>query len=392
LGLNYLPLLLTTMDPRKWDLQWGFDPQTGEVRAIKIMHFEIILPPDTLTEDVIWKINAIRSKILESLTPWEEEEEVRPRRKGKGKGKGYNSPGSWIWVEDVAAEMHELLEEIWPTPDPVQRPKKLAYCSAIGEAVSDVLEPLQPLAEEMDYTAAQSGNSTKEKGKKSKQSKGSQAAEDWMHHISSRQGVSADDAKAVIDLINYLWKQPSHEGKLSALCGRFPTKKKTIQKFPEYLECTAVNSSKTEFIVRAIGANGWSGQNGKQDRAAGKAKASRDTGARDRPSAAERSNRTWTSGSAVSGSGKGAHVEARIERLCNGKDMACQASDFDNRVRSWIRRFEARRGTQNMELAFEVLGEWCSKKERDQVRNWPSYLMVLLRNWERNTFEEEVAD
>merc|ERR1719330_1474794 len=86
LGLNHLPLILATLDPQKWQVQLGFDEKSGEVRAIKIMHYEIDLPPETLTSDILWKVNEFRRVLLEALTPWEEpEEEVtyRGRRGGK---------------------------------------------------------------------------------------------------------------------------------------------------------------------------------------------------------------------------------------------------------------------------------------------------------------------
>merc|ERR1719424_1542178 len=93
-------------------------------------------------------------------------------------------------------------------------------------------------------------------------------------------------------------------------------------------------------------------------------------------------------GKGKGGGGKGgAAMDARIVQLCQVPDIAVQSVDFDSRVRTWFVRFAQRRGPKELENAFELLGEWCTKKERSQVRSWPSYLMVLLRNWERNEFE-----
>jgi HrpA-like RNA helicase len=117
LGLNYLPLLLTTLDPVKWQVEWGFDAN-GEVQAIKIMNVEIVLPPDTITADVIWKINQVRAKFLESLAPWGADDTApdmrNHRRGGKGgpKGRDRQAPNSHIWVGDASKEMSELLENL----------------------------------------------------------------------------------------------------------------------------------------------------------------------------------------------------------------------------------------------------------------------------------------
>jgi len=142
-----MPLLLASMDPRKWNLQWGFDVKTGQVTAIRIMNCEINLPPETITEDVLWKVNQFRAKLQEALTPAAED---RPR-KGKGKGdKGDRGmPNRFVNVVDVSEEMNELLEEIWDEPYPVVRSKALRWGNAAADFEADRLVSLQPLADDL---------------------------------------------------------------------------------------------------------------------------------------------------------------------------------------------------------------------------------------------------
>jgi len=381
LGLNYIPLLLCTLDPQKWDVQWGFDPQTGEVLAVKIMHFEIVLPPDTITEDVMWKINAVRAKILENLTPWEEEEDSghdsRRHRNGRG---SRGSPTNYLWLGDIRPEIDQLLEEIWPTPDPVVKPKKLHYCSSVGEPDGDpdVLVPLHPLAEELDYSVIHSREAQSQKSKKKDKSKQSDG-------LDNRPGVSKTDLQAIRNIISFLAARPPYEEKLSSLCGRFHTNKKTIVKFYDVLSLREVD--RQEMMVRLVGnANGWSSWEESGGRKGGK-------GGKSKGGTSGGNASSSKGGGGKGGSPKGGPaLDNRIERLCKLQDMACRPSDFDNRVRMWLFRFDRRRGAKNLDFAFDVLAEWCVKKERDQVRSWPSYLMVLLRNWERNQFEGGESD
>lgn len=391
LGLNYMPFLLCTIDPAKWDLQWGFDGQTGEVCAVKIMHNEIVLPPETITADVLWKINMVRAKIRQSLTPWGRDDsapDMRNSRKGGKGGKGggggnRDSAGNpYIWVGDISHEMNDLMEDIWPTPDPVQKPKKMYYCSAAGELEEEdededdeILAPLYPLAEEMDWTAV---NARESQSQKSKKNKGGTNQGDILG--GHRPNVSKKDMEAVRGLLNFLWKKPyPYEDKLSSLCGRFQVNKKTLQRFSDVFQLSEVDRS--EMMVRVIASgNGWSSY----EEPTSKKNKSGKGGASPKGATGKGSS---SKGSAKGGPKSNAALDAKIDKLCRIPDIAVQSVDFDSRVRTWFVRFGQRRGQKELENAFEVLGEWCTKKERNQVRSWPSYLMVLLRNWERNEFE-----
>lgn len=381
LGLNYLPVLLCTLNPTKWDLQWGFDAQTGEVKSIKIMHYELVLPPETITEDILWRINQIRAKLRESLTPWARDDAVpdlrNSRKGGKGGGQARSGGGNqYIWIGDVSQEMGELLAEIWPTPDPVQRrTNKVLYCSAAGyldeddEADPEVLTALHPLAEEMDWTAMNHSNHWESEPKKSKKAKGQGDG------LGNRQGVSQKEMQAVQGVMKYLKACNGQQASLTVLCKRFPVKKKLLAKFSDVISVTQVYNE-NEHMVKMTG----SGSNGYEEPKKSKKGGGKAAGKGD---------------SASKGGGKGGKnakneiLDARIGQLCSIQDIAVKPVDFDSRVRTWFVRFQQRRGLRALEAAFDVLGEWCTKKERDQVRSWPSYLMVLLRNWEREAFEGE---
>jgi len=266
--------------------------------------------------------------------------------------------------------MGELLTEIWPTPDPVERrTNKVLYCSAAGyldeddEADPEVLTALHPLAEEMDWTAMNHSNQWESEPKKSKKAKGQGDG------LGNRQGVSQKEMQAVQGVMKYL-KEKGGQATLTVLCNRFHVKKKLLAKFSDVISVTQ------DDMVKVTG----SGSNGHEEPKKSKKGGGKAAGKGD---------------SASKGGGKGAKnakneiLDARIGQLCSIQDIAVKPVDFDSRVRTWFVRFQQRRGLPALEAAFDVLGEWCTKKERDQVRSWPSYLMVLLRNWEREAFEGE---
>lgn len=380
LGLNYVPLLLCTLDPIKWDVQWGFDEEEN-VRSVKIMQNELVLPPDTITWDVMSKINQFRWKLRESLTPWSKDDsapDLRNPRNGRGRDDRNSAGNAYIWVGDLSAEMIELIEEIWPTPDPVQKSKKaLYYCSAATadweweededeEYDAEVIAPLQPLAEELDwdsamnYTTAQSSSNSK-KGKKDKQGDG----------LTHRQGVAQKDMDAVRGVQKYLNKKWDHQEKLSSLCARFPTNKKTLNKFSDVFDLWEEKGNQMVALKSGGGGGGSKNKKGGAKGANGKGSGK------------------GKGGKAPPGTKAGDKMDSRIAELCRVPEIAVKREDFDSRVRTWFVRFQQRRGTSDLEEAFDVLADWCTKKTRESVRSWPSYLMVLLRNWERATYETE---
>lgn len=152
LGMNHFPLVMATIDPVKWNLRWGFDKDTGEVVAVKLMHFEINLPPETVTADVLWKVNQLRAKMRAALSPAPETgREGLEGHKGSGKRRGKGPAGGSIFVGDIRQEMTDLLEEIWDEPDPCKKAKQIRWGSSATEEVGseDCLALLQPLAEDL---------------------------------------------------------------------------------------------------------------------------------------------------------------------------------------------------------------------------------------------------
>eukprot|EP00929_Paragymnodinium_shiwhaense_P055519 TRINITY_DN27810_c0_g1_i3.p1 TRINITY_DN27810_c0_g1~~TRINITY_DN27810_c0_g1_i3.p1 ORF type:complete len:405 (+),score=106.75 TRINITY_DN27810_c0_g1_i3:644-1858(+) len=151
LGMNHLPLLLPTLDPEKWSLRWGFDSKGGAIVAVKLMHLEITLPPETITADVLWKANVLREKIRESLMSPDDSSAKNGKKGGKGAGKRAFAPGhgGHIGVPDLSAEMADFLNDIWDEPWPVVKPKQPPrWGDAAGDDDSEVLQSLRPLAED----------------------------------------------------------------------------------------------------------------------------------------------------------------------------------------------------------------------------------------------------
>eukprot|EP00929_Paragymnodinium_shiwhaense_P055522 TRINITY_DN27810_c0_g3_i2.p1 TRINITY_DN27810_c0_g3~~TRINITY_DN27810_c0_g3_i2.p1 ORF type:complete len:1527 (+),score=477.80 TRINITY_DN27810_c0_g3_i2:119-4699(+) len=372
LGMNHFPLLLSTMDPRKWAVQWGFDTN-GEVKAVKVSSHELILPLGTLTPEVLNKVNEVRSKVLESLTPYEEDEEERYKR-GKGRRPHY------IWVSDITEEMSALLEEIWDTPEVVQDyPKKLQWCSAEGEEQQrgeEQLRCFQPIAEEYWYdpTQWQGGGGGASSSSASKASK-KKAGGGWEKQPvpDQRQGINKQDLQKVQQIVAQLKKVPNNELTLSKLCGTYYTSRKVLEVYPDFFQFSHLKGANEMMVRLANGSGGGGGQasGGSSKKAKGGSKGSSSRQAKPSPY----------------GRSGGGNIEAFISKLCGRQDVQAQVADFDRIVKNWIRDFERRRGTRHLEEAFEHLAEWTSKRPRDQVKKWNAYIMVLLRNWEVERWE-----
>eukprot|EP00439_Symbiodinium_sp_Y106_P077269 s1139_g16.t1 len=132
LGMNYFPFLLPTLDPGKWKLQWGFNGQTHEIHAVRLLHMEIQLPPETITGEVLQKTNILRAKIREALLPAD---------MSKG-GKGSNASASiFLNIPDMRREMADLLDEIWDEPYPVRQAKRISW----GHGAEDACEARERL-------------------------------------------------------------------------------------------------------------------------------------------------------------------------------------------------------------------------------------------------------
>mmetsp|Transcript_75920 Transcript_75920/g.165608 ORF Transcript_75920/g.165608 Transcript_75920/m.165608 type:complete len:1381 (-) Transcript_75920:60-4202(-) len=351
LGLNYVPLLLTTLDPRKWQVQWGFD-DLGQVVALKIMQYELYLPPDTFTADVIYKVNEVRKAILEALTPWEEEEEESKDWRGNN---NRNRGSFHIWVGDLSSAMDELLEEIWDV-EPVRPPQRVYWQSA-GEEPDESLPHhwLQPMTEEIDWDQWTWENQPQQSSKKQK----------------NPPTKKADAGGAAMDkIIQWLKKRPKGVDKLSSVCGRFKVKSKVLRGHPEL----GVEMNGQDGLVWLRYGGGREQQGRKNGKGGGGGGGGGGKGA-------------------SKGSGKSAYssnaagMDRRIRELCTG-NMPCRPDDFDKRVRSTLSSIERHRGPDGGRGAFEMLQEWIPKKQRDDVSSWPKYLTVLLQRWEKDVYGE----
>merc|ERR1719456_708269 len=101
----------------------------------------------------------------------------------------------------------------------------------------------------MDWSVANARESQKSK------KKGNAAQSDGLGH---RPNVSQKDMQAIRSILKFLWNKPfPHEDKLSSLCGRFQTNKKTLSKFSDVFSMSELDRS--EMMVRVIATgNGWS--------------------------------------------------------------------------------------------------------------------------------------
>jgi hypothetical protein len=115
----------------------------------------------------------------------------------------------------------------------------------------------------------------------------------------------------------------------------------------------------------------------------------------DQPSAgvgggiAELATRSTTPEAATPGEDTGVRakdeVNAEIRNLCEG-GCALQPGDFDARIRQHFHALLGAGGRQRLHDACAMIRAASVKKERSAVRNWPAYLLTLLRK-----FDEEVG-
>jgi len=167
LPLRFLPVLLGTLCPERWSLQFGVDASSGEVRGLKILHYEIAhLPPKTLAPRVLAAVNSLRYRMREALTPaWDwESNDWKPLPRGR---RG-DSLGDLLDPPDLAGTLQELVEVI-PADAPALRPKRIRWRHAVHKSScedewddEDYVRPLQPLSEYEDTAATSSAGGERE--------------------------------------------------------------------------------------------------------------------------------------------------------------------------------------------------------------------------------------
>merc|ERR1712113_869701 len=104
--------------------------------------------------------------------------------------------------------------------------------------------------------------------------------------------------------------------------------------YPKYVRCRPVKGQNEDMVTLIC--ESWSGGGGATSTSA------KSNGAASRTSEVRGPKPSKASGGW--NTGFSAAFDARIEKLCQtGNGVACIPSDFDSRVKSWLRAFEKRR-------------------------------------------------
>lgn len=83
----------------------------------------------------------------------------------------------------------------------------------------------------------------------------------------------------------------------------------------------------------------------------------------------------------VAGSGRD-EVNAEVEALLAKVGPTLQPRDFDFRVRRQLFVLYSSDGLQKVRDALAMIWTYTSQKSRDNVKNWPAYLLTLLKKFE----------
>ncbi|CAJ1455761.1 unnamed protein product [Effrenium voratum] len=428
LPLQFLPLLLATMCPERWDLHFGVDVGSGEVRALRILHHELVsLPPKTLSNDVLECLNDLREQLREALYPaswWEEEEQDWHASGASKKGR---KDSDLLDPPDLSPHLKQLLE-VLPEGALLQRPKKMRWRTATtfseGYDEDDYLRPLQPFSLR-------------------------EAPHVHHAHHAHHEGAAKKEFQ---DLVQYLTDHG--ECSLKSLPKGLQKTKKQLEKRPDLFELQ--NTRRSGYMVRLAakaksgrGANASTKASGREkplvDAVVRLLKARKgpdpmglgELGSQDsvkhllqqQKSAMQKirgflnafpdlfemgmdangqmcvqlfgagynlgtvRKRTKgpnhsvvtclcgsTSGSGRRKGGTPSILSENISSLC--AQSPATEKDFDGRVKAFLLDVQDKEGEDAVEECFEMLQEWLSKKEeRGSINNWPAYIMKLLVNW-----------
>lgn len=80
-----------------------------------------------------------------------------------------------------------------------------------------------------------------------------------------------------------------------------------------------------------------------------------------------------------------AEVLAEIETLC-ADSASLQSTDFDFRVRRYLMSIRTSGGRPKVRDALAMIQTFTQQKARDSVKNWPAYLLTLLKRFEPDPF------
>eukprot|EP00933_Yihiella_yeosuensis_P004610 TRINITY_DN108988_c0_g1_i1.p1 TRINITY_DN108988_c0_g1~~TRINITY_DN108988_c0_g1_i1.p1 ORF type:complete len:849 (+),score=195.98 TRINITY_DN108988_c0_g1_i1:84-2549(+) len=453
LPLRFLPFLLVTLCPERWQLQWGVDAGSGEVKGVKILHYELVnLPPKTFAPYVLESINELRAHIREALYPpsWLEEEwdenwqderkdDNRPKKKD---GRGRSSEvDSWD-PPDLGWLLTELLEVCPEAGTSGSRPSKIKW--RLANSCSDdwgseeALRPMQALCDPEDaqyHQTSSSKNSSdandfsalqdylRTRGevgvhdlpaklwknakqlKKRKDLFAVRTTKNGSHMVrlvggkssaskggSATAGISDDRQKRLADvLIKILTSKGTavglgELGSKDAVQQGLSQQSSSLQKIRPFLSAfpkifkMGIDAT-GQVAVHLVGTNGGAGL----------------TAHNPGKHSGKGSGRSEKGGREGVGKGKGGKgmpntgaLAAHIAEIC--RESPAQKEDFDSRVRSFLVEVQESQGLDALDDAFDTLHEWLGKKEdRDEIKNWPGYMMKLLNNW-RIDFEEEMKN
>lgn len=378
LPLHFLPFLLGTLCPERWNISWGFDAGSNEIRAVRILHHEIVnLPPKLLAPPVIRSINRLRAALRESLLPRDRSEVQASRR-----GQWGNSSASEVDLADppdlcpVLEDLHKVLVQA----DPLARPKKLKWKSAVESKTGTntdigVLRPFQAFAE--TSSSRQEGGSTvgdNASGKK-----------EWEAIIAYLSEVGECYHSSLPQEIRYPRRYLEERPDLFKV---WRTKK-------DFRICLASPEPKEQMLINAIshilqercqsvGLGELGSLSKVQDLLLYQKKPLQKirsfiaahpeaydvhADAKGQLRVRLRQHNLGTNGSIV---------DDKIARLC--EDSVVCASDFDERTLQFLRDTLEKKGQAYLDEIFSMLHDWLGKKsQRETVNKWSAYIMKLLK-------------
>ncbi|CAJ1371581.1 unnamed protein product [Effrenium voratum] len=89
---------------------------------------------------------------------------------------------------------------------------------------------------------------------------------------------------------------------------------------------------------------------------------------------------------------RGDVVNSEIEALLNRPGAKVQKADFDAGVRRFLGALTGGpNGQQKMKDAMAMLHTYTSQKSRTAVKNWPAYLLTLLKRFEPGALERRLT-
>lgn len=459
LPLTFLPVLLGSLCPVRWQISWAIDVGSGEIRGVKILHHELVtLPAQTLAPKVIKAVNVLRSALRNALAPasWFEEprEEEQPPPHHHKKGRREREEADLLDPPDLTPELMRLLE-VLPAGGTLQRPKKIKWRTAVSNSEDETwdedwgLSPFQLLADQEEASTSSGGKGAPsaapsaasiaefqgllqhlaqmgecdigalpKKLKKSKKvlerrpdlfairmvkgqcyvrlaaayaeqsGKGGKGAAAGSSQGASRNKGSANaDAELVKEITKFLNKRSGivglgELGSQEHIKALLAHQKGQLQKIRAFLgahsslfqECHDESGQLSVWLV------GSGGKGAKKSTTSKKGSGSQAASSGGGKAAGKAAGKGSGGKKGAAAGGVSDAITDRMEIIC--RETAAVHLDFDHRVKQFLKEVQERQGTNGLDDAFEFLHEWLMKKAgRDDVKNWPGYIMALLNKW-----------